>query len=168
MEIGGMNPKTCYIIEKVNPQNILLFSSENTASDQLNKHLIATNLIAPTYAYATRHYYNVYQYSITQAAYEYWQKVDKVANQVGSVFDAPPASIQGNVFNANDPSEEVLGYFQVTALDTVRAVSFRQDFPEVNIYPFCRLPYEPSSREACGNCLSLKNSTLERPLYWGE
>ena len=161
-------PTTCYITEEPDPQNIPVFSSEAITTDRLEKFQLASNLFEPRYAYASQHYYNVYQYSITKAAYEYWEKISKIANQEGTIFDPPPATIRGNLFNVNDESEIVLGYFEATAVDTVRTFSFKQDFPDITIPAFCTYGDVARGEQACCNCLLLDNSTLERPDYWDE
>jgi Domain of unknown function (DUF4249) len=63
------------------------------------------------------HYWQVYQNSITEKAYNYWKNIDKVSNQVGSLFDFSPAYVKGNVYNVNDPDEKVLGYFEVAGVE---------------------------------------------------
>ena len=49
---------------------------------------------------------------MTRDAIEYWRKVNILANQVGSIFDTPPAEINGNIKNLNNQDEKVYGYFQ--------------------------------------------------------
>jgi len=166
---GAFDPATtCYITEEPNPQNNPLFNSKDISSDRLDGFLVTTNPFAPSYAYYQRHYYNVYQYSITQGAYEYWEKINTIANQEGTIFDPPPAPVRGNIFNVNNENEMVLGYFEATAVDTVRNYSFRQDFPGITIPAFCTFGGRPRNTDACCTCLVLDNSTLEEPAYWGE
>ncbi|MGB3589332.1 MAG: DUF4249 domain-containing protein, partial [Tunicatimonas sp.] len=88
--------RTCFITETTNTQNITLFSSENTATNQLSKFLVATDDTRPQYAFSIRYYVNIYQFSITPEAYQYWADVKTIANQEGTIFDAPPAPIRGN------------------------------------------------------------------------
>lgn len=169
LSCGALDPSTtCYITEEADPQNIPVFSSEVIATDRLEKFQVASNLFEPRYAYASQHFYNVYQYSITKAAYDYWEKISKIANQEGTIFDPPPATVRGNIFNINDENEIVLGYFEATAVDTIRTFSFKQDFPDVTIPSFCTYGDVGRGEQACCNCLLLKNSTTERPDYWDE
>ncbi len=162
--------KTCYVTEITNTQDILLYSSENTNANQLNGFLITTEDTYPRYAFSTRHYFNIYQHATTLEAYEYWQKVRRVANQVGSVFDAPPAAVPGNLYNVNDADETVLGFFEATAIDTVRTFMTRGDLAPLVVSEFCGFApnSQPPNREACCECLLLENTTLERPDYWNE
>jgi hypothetical protein len=169
LSCGSLDPATtCYITEEPNPQNIPVFSSEVSATDHLEKFQLSSNLFEPRYAYASQHYYNAFQYSISKAAHEYWEKISKIANQEGTIFDPPPATVRGNLFNVNDKNEIVLGYFEATAVDTIRTFSFKRDFPDVSIPAFCTFGDMPRNSGACCSCLLLDNSTLEMPSYWGE
>ena len=159
-------PTTCYITEEGNPQNIPLFNSLNISSDRLEGFLVASNPFVQRYTYFGRHYYNVIQYSITREAYDYWGKINTIANQEGTIFDPPPAAVSGNIFNVNNKTELVLGYFEATAVDTVRNYSFRHDFPDISIPAFCTFGSMPRNTAACCTCQVLENSTLEEPDYW--
>lgn len=166
---GSLDPATtCYITEEPNPQFIPVFSSETIATNRLDKYQVASNLFEPRYAYASLHFYSIYQYSMTQAAYDYWEKISKIANQEGTIFDPPPATVRGNLFNVNDENDVVLGYFEATAVDTVRTFSFKRDFQNVIIPPFCTTNDLAQRQQECCTCLLLKNSTTERPAYWDE
>jgi hypothetical protein len=51
--------------------------------------------------------------SISQDAYRHLRLIDQHLRLNGSVFDAPPANIRGNMLNVEDQEEQVLGYFFV-------------------------------------------------------
>ncbi len=57
----------------------------------------------------------VNQYSMSESEYEYWDKMQKISQQTGSLYDIIPASIQGNIYCVDNPSRKVLGYFSVSA-----------------------------------------------------
>ena len=63
----------------------------------------------------------VEQYSLTKSAYEFWNQTNTQINNSGGIFDAPPATILGNVYNPDDPNDQALGYFNVAGL-TVKSV----------------------------------------------
>ncbi len=62
----------------------------------------------------------VEQYSISKEEYEFWRKMKQQSSGVGSIFGEQPFSIHGNIKNINDPSENVLGYFQVAGYASER------------------------------------------------
>jgi hypothetical protein len=52
----------------------------------------------------------VKQYGLTKPAYEYWQIIQKNTQQLGSLFDAQPSQLYGNIINARNAEEPVIGY----------------------------------------------------------
>jgi len=62
----------------------------------------------------------VNQYSITGQEYDYWQKVQNMAENVGSLYDVVPMSIAGNMYCTDDSAEMVLGYFSVSSVTSKR------------------------------------------------
>ncbi|MEO0469329.1 MAG: DUF4249 domain-containing protein [Bacteroidota bacterium] len=162
-----VNPKTCYIRAIDDPQRILLFNGDVNSIRNIQGLIGPSNRL--NYEYEIRHVFNLYQHSISAQAYEYWQDVDAVVNQVGSVFDAPPAAVRGNVYNPEDEGEIVLGYFEATAIDTMRLSLNRTNFPGYNILTFCEPDFRffpPRYSPPCLDCLQLSNSSLERPDYF--
>lgn len=59
----------------------------------------------------------IHQTSISQRAFSYWSLVFQQLTNFGSPFDTPPAPIEGNIFNVNDPDETVLGFFGVSKVE---------------------------------------------------
>lgn len=163
----GLDPTfTCYIRKRqnTNPQLIQLASNEGNNLQRIDELKVATkrNLISANGEFRERHYFSAYQYSTTREAYEYWQQVEKVTAQVGSIFDEPPASIKGNIFNIDDEEEVVLGYFEVAAIDTVRTFILASDFMGFVVLPnFCGQSLE-NARKCC-NCLLIDGASHDRP-----
>ncbi len=96
--------------------------------------------------------------------------VDQISNQAGSVLDIPPAAVMGNVFNREDPEEEVLGYVQAVAKDTGVAFTSPIFLTEVLVEPYCnsdrrRNSFPPFPPE-CYDCLLFETGSYERPAYW--
>ncbi|HEX4849208.1 MAG TPA: DUF4249 domain-containing protein [Puia sp.] len=52
----------------------------------------------------------VKQYVITKEAYDYWQVLKKNSEQLGTLFDAQPTQISGNIHCVTNPAEPVIGY----------------------------------------------------------
>jgi hypothetical protein len=59
---------------------------------------------------------HIYQYSLTESAYKFWDLLNQQNSNVGSVFDPQPARIKGNLFYIDDTQEPVLGYFGASAV----------------------------------------------------
>lgn len=62
----------------------------------------------------------VKQFSLNVDEFAYWEKLQKMAEQVGGLYDMIPSSIPSNVYCTDDPNEEVLGYFSVSATSSKR------------------------------------------------
>jgi hypothetical protein len=61
----------------------------------------------------------VEQKSLTKENYFYWKEIDGQINNSGGIFDTPPANIQGNIYNVNDPNDQVLGFFAASGITSV-------------------------------------------------
>jgi len=79
----------------------------------------------------------VNQYSLIEEEYQYWEKLKRVTENVGSLYDVVPMSINGNVHCTSNPSEMVLGYFSVSSVASERIFikNTLVDFP--NFYSKC-------------------------------
>jgi len=64
----------------------------------------------------------VEQQSISREAYDFLFLVRDQTAFVGSIFDSPPIPIPGNIFNVDDPEEEVLGFFGVSAVSEAEVI----------------------------------------------
>jgi hypothetical protein len=109
------------------------------------------------------------QYSLTQQAYDYWENVKEQLEGAGSIFSPPPSQIIGNVYNIDDDTELVLGYFQVSAVTEKRFFIARGEVPRdpggpVSAFSECNSE-EPA--DYCYDCrLYSPFVTTERPPFW--
>ncbi len=60
------------------------------------------------------------QYSISKKEYDFWNNMKQVNEEGGDIFAKQPFSVKSNIHNINDPNEQVLGYFQVSAVKQKR------------------------------------------------
>ena len=79
----------------------------------------------------------VNQYSINEDEFDYWEKLQNITEEVGSLYDITPAAIPSNIYCIENPGEKVLGYFSVSAKSTKRL--FIKDYFSglVNLYTDC-------------------------------
>ena len=59
---------------------------------------------------------NVKQQSLSSEAYDYWRRMNDQAVESGGMYETQPASVAGNIYNAYNPEEVVLGFFYATDL----------------------------------------------------
>lgn len=166
-------PVICYILGNESEQQINLLNGTDVVSNYLPKWKVFEKLIPPVdQEYRGRHYFLVNQQSITKNTFDYWTKVNRIANQTGSIFDAPPAAVPGNISNIENPTEVVLGYFELTNTDSLRGFVTKGDFFE--FYKFtsntCSDILNPTATNAraCCNChiIDRERNTTVRPSWW--
>ena len=56
---------------------------------------------------------NVKQYAWTKEGYEFLERMKKNTESTGSIFDAQPSELKGNIHCVADSSEPVIGYFNI-------------------------------------------------------
>ncbi|MEM9885606.1 MAG: DUF4249 domain-containing protein [Bacteroidota bacterium] len=160
--------KICYVTQALDPQIIRLFDGSNFATAASIKEQVATKTMDFTFNFAQS--YRVAQYRISKAAFNYWSNINQISNQVGNIFDAPPAPVLGNVRNLDDPSEEVLGYFSVAGVEKSAIFITKGDiFDRYQPPLFCGTePRWPTDELApfCYECRLIEGSAKERPFYW--
>lgn len=76
---------------------------------------------SPIY-YPGQHFIEVKQYSLTRSAYQFWMRFEEQRKRNGSLFDPLPATIEGNVHDAEDPNKLALGYFGASAVTSKRMI----------------------------------------------
>ncbi len=79
----------------------------------------------------------VNQYSLNEDEFSYWDKVKNITGNVGGLYDVIPASITGNIYCVEDPAEQVLGYFSVSAKNSKRIFIDRGFMGIINPYANC-------------------------------
>lgn len=78
----------------------------------VNGNLVSQVPIAKSYIYwYGDHFIDIQQQSLSRSAYQFWKSYQEQITRSGSLLDPLPASIKGNVYNADNPSEFALGYF---------------------------------------------------------
>ena len=98
----------------------------------------------------------VKQYGISKAEYEYWQMLKRNTENVGSIFDAQPSQVRGNLKNVKNPEKPVLGYFSVQSATTKRMFISGMELKQRGIIyhnvPVCRV--DTSSANEIGKWVS--------------
>jgi hypothetical protein len=71
----------------------------------------------------------VKQYAISSDAYTYWTLLKKNTEQLGSIFDAQPNALTGNVHCLTKPGEPVIGYISASTIATKRIFVLGSNLP---------------------------------------
>ena len=159
----------CYFDVENKFSQVNLFSSIDDSREKLEKHLVCSRQPNPYVEFNNIHYFNVFQYSLKESTYEYWEKIDIVSNPTGNIFDKIPAGVPGNI-NEIEGDMKVMGYFEVAAVSVGRVFTTYEKIIETVFIPkACPKFYNPLTLpDYCCYCYLLKLDRIPKPDYWGE
>lgn len=86
----------------------------------------------------------VKEYAITEDAYEFFQKMKKNTEETGSVFDAQPSELKGNIHCISNPTEMVLGFVYACSEETKRIFIKNSQVPNWGYQVDCKPDTVPS------------------------
>lgn len=163
----GSVPPPCFVVQNADPQRVTLIDGSSIASTSIQGLLVGSRVV--DWTFLERHYFTIYQSSISAESYQYWNKVNILANQVGSIFDTPPAEITGNIERVNTLGEKTLGFFQATNQSYKRFFLLQVNLPFPLLVEKCDFdgsfnPLDYPSR--CIDCTSVPNSSFIRPTWF--
>lgn len=108
---------TCWRTVKSN--TIILASTAKLTNDVLNKAPIER--IPPgNEKVGVKYSILVNQQVLTKDAFDFWEILRKNTEQVGSIFDAQPSKLRGNIHSVNNPDEIVIGYVSAGTIEHKR------------------------------------------------
>jgi|KBSMisStaDraftv2_1062788.scaffolds.fasta_scaffold11494_2 hypothetical protein len=177
----------CYRSQK--SHKIYLASSAGLESDviyQFPIQFIARN----TEPISVRYSINVKQYALTKEAANYWSNLKKTTEELGSIFDAQPSQLKGNIRCLSDTTLPVLGFMSISSVEKKRIFILRgeagpwtygeacmvHNIPPDSFHVYFDLwQYEAVSthglanldgaQASCVDC-TLKGGTLTKPDFW--
>jgi len=115
---------------------ILLASSAKLKQDVIYQAPIA-QVPSTSEKIETKYSILVKQYALSADAYNFWLNLKKNTEQLGSIFDAQPSNINGNIHCTSNPAEQVIGYISVSNVQTKRIFITNQQLPPwLPTYPY--------------------------------
>ena len=73
---------------------------------------------------------NIRQYALSKDAYQYYLKMKKNTESLGTIFDPLPSEIKGNITCVSDPAEQVIGYVEAATVQTKRKFIAVSELPD--------------------------------------
>jgi hypothetical protein len=169
--------------------SILLGSSAQLSSDIIGRAPV--NFVASgDEKFGVRYSILVRQYALDKTGYAFYELMKKNTEQLGTIFDAQPSEIKGNIRCINDAEEQVIGYISASTITEKRIFvtnhelviwPFRQNCPTINVrndpdsiravFQAGFLPwklegdYYISSFDRCID-VTARGATLVKPSYW--
>jgi hypothetical protein len=109
--------RICWISN--NSTDINVKNTSVLSENRINRHpiLYVSN---ETDRLSIRYSIFVNQYSLSNNEFSYWDGISKITEDIGGLYDIIPSTINGNLFCIEDPDEQVLGYFSVSARTSKR------------------------------------------------
>jgi hypothetical protein len=171
--------------------NILAFSTEKLARDVVYEYplrFIPINsvVLSQTYSILVR------QYAITRDGYQFFNLMKQNTEQQGSIFDAQPSQLSGNIHSLSNPNEIVIGFISAGSVMQQRIFISHEQLPEWRYLYLCPMSdtafnspsqypsaygsgYTPidydmtrgylSNYTSCIDCRS-QGGTTTKPSYW--
>ncbi|MEO6720834.1 MAG: DUF4249 domain-containing protein [Ferruginibacter sp.] len=172
---------------------ILLGSSAKLSQDIIHLPLITI----PQGSWKLSVLYSVFvkQYAWSKEGYEFLERMKKNTEAVGSVFDPQPSELNGNIHCVTDPSQPVIGFFNICTIRDQRIWIYNSELPGWNPNPGCqftliennkdsieakgvgKLPVIPETYSPFGKIATFQASRTEcvdctlkgtniKPIYW--
>jgi hypothetical protein len=144
--------RTCWISDNssiINVKNTSLLAEDIVSKYPLYYISPQTDRLSKKYSILLN------QYSINEDEFDYWQKLKNVNEEVGSLYDITPSFITGNITCIEDPFQNVLGYFSVSAKSSKRFYIADNFTGLVDLYSEC-----PSDTVANPNSVKGLNKTV--------
>jgi hypothetical protein len=131
----------------------------------------------------------VRQYALTREAYDFYQVMKRNTESLGTIFDAQPSEVKGNIHNVSDPNETVIGLVTACQVKEKRIFINNSQLTNWGFYMSCPnrfvdnnpdsieyyipmyLPYESTgngymvSYPECVDCTTRGGSTT-KPSFW--
>jgi hypothetical protein len=125
-----------------NASTIVLGSSEKLEKDVIHLNPV-TFIRSDSEKVMTKYSILVKQYALTKEAFDFWQALKKNTESLGSIFDAQPSQLTGNIKNVDNPAEPVLGYLSAGTVQQKRIFISERELPNWRTaYPFACDPLD--------------------------
>jgi len=83
-----------------------------------------------------QYYIKIRQYSISKNEYQFWDQMEQIRRVGGDIFDRQPFQVISNVHNTAHSGEQVLGYFQVSAVSEAAIYITRREVDSLKLEQF--------------------------------
>jgi hypothetical protein len=137
---SGEGIYTCW--RTVESKEIYIGSSSGLSQDIISGHELFTIEKASPKT-SVRYSILLKQRSISESEYTYLQLLKNTTENLGSLFDPTPGTVDGNMHQANDDKAVVLGYFTAATFTEKRVFISHGDLPvELQVpvkYPGCQI-----------------------------
>ncbi len=118
---------------------LLLGSSAKLANDVIYLQLL-NQIPSGSQQISVRYSILVSQYALTDSAYNFLTLMQKNTESLGTIFDAQPSQLVGNIHCLNNPVEPVIGYVSAGTMQQQRIFISRSQVPPWGYSYTCPIP----------------------------
>ncbi|MDO6430745.1 DUF4249 domain-containing protein [Flavitalea sp. BT771] len=131
---------------------LLLGSSAKLEQDVISLHLI-NHIPTDADQLSVKYSILVRQYALTEDGYNYLTRMQRNSESLGSIFDAQPSELKGNIHALSDPTEQVIGFVSAGTVQQQRIFIDRTQVPSWHHYFSCQekdtvVPLDPAILKA--------------------
>ncbi len=119
----------------INSTNINIGSSEKLGEDLI--HLPLVYIEPASIKLSVLYSINIRQNALSHEGYLFFEKIKKNTENIGSIFDAQPSGLQGNIHCLTDPAEIVVGYVDISEEKIKRLFIGNNELPGWNYHQDC-------------------------------
>lgn len=138
-------------------RNIFTLSTLNLSDNKYQQfplHFVDNTTSRLVYGYSLL----INQYSLSDTAYKYWNKLNANSTDEGGLYEKQPLASKGNLHNLTHPDKQVLGFFGVSSVRSKRI--FVENVEDLNLE--YKSPCIPFPMSAWGFA---DYSNIPKPLY---
>lgn len=186
--------KLIYECWKTQQNTQLLLGSSAKLKEDIIYHFPVRTLDINSIELSIKYFISLRQYALPKEAYDYMENLKKITEQTGSLFDAQPSQVNGNIHATNNPEEAVLGYLIISAPAVKQLYITNDDVQPWRYDPGCSIfevpiaqvqnafsqlsliplswdgsPLDPkgvfATSHTCGDCTALGGITA-KPAFW--
>lgn len=132
---GDQALKMYYCWQSMSSTNILIGSSKKLSRDTI--HLPIHFIEQGSWKISVLYSVLLRQYALSQAGYDFLARMKKNTEQVGSLFDAQPSELKGNITCQDDAAEIVIGFVDVSPAKEKRVFIRRNEVNPWNYMHGC-------------------------------
>jgi hypothetical protein len=149
---------TCW---QFNPSTaILLGSSAKLAKDVI--HLPLTLVPGADWKMSVLYSINVRQYSWTKEGFEFLGRMKKNTESLGSVFDPQPSELNGNIHCVSNPTQPVIGFFNISPVREQRIFISNSQLPGWNYRTNCQTVVVQNNKDSITAAFGKLPTTIEK------
>ncbi len=124
-------PSHCW---KYDSSRVIQIGSTDHLTEDILQNYPLYYISGSTNRLARRYSVLVKQYSLTKEAFNYWSRIKETNENTGTLFDAIPTQVTGNITDLSNPDKPVLGYFQASAVTSRRIFIDRSELMVHKLY----------------------------------